>query len=82
MAAGSFWGDLVRNLREESGISQRSLAERAKVCRSTLRRIEAGEISADVDTLERILNVFGYELDAFSRTDGGRCHADSAYCYR
>ena len=34
------WGDLIRELREEQGCTQRQLATRAWVNRTTLRRIE------------------------------------------
>ena len=37
-----FWGDLIKELREEQGFTQRQLATRAGVNRTTLRRIENG----------------------------------------
>jgi transcriptional regulator with XRE-family HTH domain len=64
MSSGNFWGDLVRQLREEQGISQRLLATGAKVNRSTLRRIEEGTARGDIDIVEKLLNYLGYELEA------------------
>jgi hypothetical protein len=36
----------------------------AKVNRSTLRRIEGGETCGEVDVVDRMLELLGYELDA------------------
>jgi transcriptional regulator with XRE-family HTH domain len=62
----NFWGGLVRELREKEGTSQRQLADKAAVNRSTLRSIEAGLTTGDIVTIERLLNALGYELDALS----------------
>ena len=62
--AGNFWGGLIKGLREEQGISQRILADRTQVNRSTLRKIEAGKTSGDIDTIERVLSYLGCELEA------------------
>ncbi len=64
MPSDHFWGNLIKSLRVERSLTQRQLAIEAKVNRSTLRRIEAGDTSADVVLLERILRTFGYELEA------------------
>ena len=68
MSAGdrSFWGGLIRELRKNSGLTQRGLAVSAKVNRSTLRSIEAGDVAGDIDVVERLLAVFGYELEALN----------------
>ena len=63
----NFWGALVRKLREEQGITQRTLAARTKVNRSTLRRIEAGDTPGDMDIMEKLLSYLGYELEALER---------------
>lgn len=60
----AFWGQLVRDLRTEQGMSQRQLAEEANVHRATLRRMENGATDGHVCDLERLLAVLGYELDA------------------
>ena len=66
-SAANFWGTLIRRLRDEQHISQRQLAARAKVNRSTLRRIEDGEARGDIDIIERLLNYLGYELEAMAK---------------
>jgi transcriptional regulator with XRE-family HTH domain len=63
-ARENFWGGLIKELREKQEMSQRHLAEEAKVNRSTLRSIESGETTGDILILERLLQVLGYELDA------------------
>jgi transcriptional regulator with XRE-family HTH domain len=63
---GTFWGDLILSLRKEQKISQRRLSVGAKVNRSTLRRIEEGDGSGDIDTIERLLDYMGYQLEALS----------------
>lgn len=64
VVTSNFWGNLVVSLRDEQGISQRQLASRAKVNRSTLRRIEEGTARGDIDIMERLLKYLGYELEA------------------
>lgn len=62
----NFWGTLIKNLREEQSVSQRTLALKTKVSRSTLRKIEAGETSGDIKVLETLLGYLGYELEAIN----------------
>jgi len=73
VAGANFWGELIRSLRTEQGISQRVLAEGAHVNRSTLRRIEAGKTAGEIDTIERVLGFLGYELEALDK-EGQRAH--------
>ena len=75
----NFWGCLIRSLRIEQGITQRQLAVRVGINRTTLRLVENGEWPASVDFLEVVLRHFGYELDAidtnertFSREEAAR----------
>lgn len=63
----NFWGTLIKRLRAEQHVSQRQLSSRAKVNRSTLRRIEDGEARGDIDIIERLLNYLGYELEAMAK---------------
>lgn len=57
MAAG-----LVMMAREEAGLSQRELAERAGVAQSEIARIESGKREPSIPTLQRILAGAGTEL--------------------
>ena len=65
--AGNFWGDLVRDLRKKQRLSQRELAIRADVNRSTLRSIEGGLSCGDIGVIEKLLNYLGYELEDLER---------------
>ncbi len=70
MASPNFWGNLIRQLREERGISQRELARRTGLNRSMLRGLERGtQTYMSIAAVETVLSVFGYELDAFASTD-------------
>jgi transcriptional regulator with XRE-family HTH domain len=59
-----YWCNLVRELRAERGLSQRQAAIAASINRSTLRRLERCRASPKISVLERLLTLYGYELDA------------------
>ncbi len=63
----NFWGTVIRFLREEQDISQRTLAFDTKISRSTLRKIEAGESSGNIESIETLLSYLGYELEAIHK---------------
>ena len=60
------WGDILRDIREEQGISQRSLADLAGVNRNVLRRLEKNTGASSIDVIERIAAVLGYAFDLHS----------------
>jgi transcriptional regulator with XRE-family HTH domain len=53
----------VNGARRSAGLSQRELAARSGVPQPTIARIEAGTQVPRVDTLEKLLNACGWELD-------------------
>ena len=58
--------------RQKRKLSQEQLANSAELNRNTIGKIERGEVSPTVDTLERIANVFGMtfnELTDISKVD-------------
>jgi len=63
----NFWGQLIKLLREEKGLSLRSLAREVDINRITLRRMEQGQARCDIATLERLLGFFGYEVEAIQK---------------
>jgi transcriptional regulator with XRE-family HTH domain len=67
MDRDNFWGQLIKKLREEQGVSQRVLATRTEVGRSALRRLEGGGAPGGIDVIEKLLHYLGYELDAIPR---------------
>ena len=54
--------ELVATVRRESGLSQRALADRVGCSRSTITRIEAGEMDPTVTMLARIVSAAGQRL--------------------
>jgi transcriptional regulator with XRE-family HTH domain len=55
-------GDLIRDARRRHGLSQRSLALRSGAGQAWISRVERGEVSPSVDSLERLLSVMGETL--------------------
>jgi transcriptional regulator with XRE-family HTH domain len=53
-------GELIREARERSGLTQRALAERAGTTQSVVGRIEAGIGSPRVETVEKLLDAAGF----------------------
>lgn len=56
-------GDLIRHARKRHGITQHALALRASTDQAAVSRIERGEISPAVETVERLLAAMGERLD-------------------
>ncbi|CAN5701905.1 hypothetical protein BH23GEM9_BH23GEM9_20080 [soil metagenome] len=57
-------GELLRDARHRAGLSQRELARRAATAQSLVARIERGQTSPRSDTLARLLEAAGYDLEA------------------
>ena len=55
---------LLLNARRASGLSQRDLAARAKTTQAVIARIELNQVSPTVDTITRLLDAAGFELEA------------------
>jgi transcriptional regulator with XRE-family HTH domain len=52
-------GRRIRQLREAKGMSQTALAQRARIAREYLNRIEAGRHDPTVGVLARVARVLG-----------------------
>lgn len=55
---------LVIEARKRSGLSQRTLARRARTAQSVVARIENGTTSPSWKTLDHLLRCAGFELEA------------------
>lgn len=55
-------GELLRGARRRHGLTQRQLAIRARTSQAAISRIERGLVSPSVETLERLLELMGEEL--------------------
>lgn len=59
----STWaGNLIKQARYRSGLSQRELARRAGTSQATLSAYESGRKSPSLDTLARIIRAAGQDL--------------------
>ena len=52
----------IRELREKRGLSQRELAERLGTTQSAVARLEAGNVSPSLPTLDKVAEALGVEL--------------------
>ncbi len=64
-----FVGTRIRQLRKERGLTQANLAQRIGVQQSDLCRMENGEYRVSLDTMFKILGVFGIEIGDFFRAE-------------
>jgi transcriptional regulator with XRE-family HTH domain len=62
-----FVGSKIRQLRKEHNLTQAVLAQRIGVQQSDLCRMENGEYKVSLDTLFKVLGVFGLEIGDFFR---------------
>ena len=62
-----FVGSKIRHLRKDHGLTQSELSRRIGVQQSDLCRMENGEYKVSLDTLFKILGVFGMEIGEFFR---------------
>lgn len=58
---------VLRQARRRAGLTQRGLAERARVPQSQIAKIESGAVVPRVDTLDRLLEACGEGLEALPR---------------
>jgi transcriptional regulator with XRE-family HTH domain len=65
-------GKLIRERREQQGLSQRALARRAGTTQAAVSRIERGLTSPNWDTVRALLLAMGYEPDLQARRLRGR----------
>jgi transcriptional regulator with XRE-family HTH domain len=68
------FGEAVRSVRQEQGISQEELAHRARLHRNHVGEIERAEVSPTLDTIELIataLNIRPSELIARAEAGNG-----------
>jgi transcriptional regulator with XRE-family HTH domain len=72
-------GELIRDARRRHGLSQRSLALRSGAGQAWISRIERGEVSPSVESLERLLSVMGETLRLEAERVGAEEEEDLAW---
>ena len=57
-------GKTIKELRQQKGLSQETLAQEANISRATLSKLENGYIAnISIVTVNQILSLLGYEID-------------------
>ena len=74
--------ELVKRVRNDAGLSLRSMARAAGVATSTIHRIEQGRMEPTVETLERIAQAAGARLRLEPVTDSSASAAGLARAIR
>lgn len=75
----AWWSEFLRQVRRRLDLSQRELAARAGVPKSTVADLEAGRVEPGLRTLERLLEVAGLRLEVLDRTDQpAEFHSDTS----
>ena len=60
---------LIKYLRTSNEITQEDLSKISEVPFATINRLERGIANPTLNTLKKILNIFGYELSAQKKLD-------------
>ena len=66
----NFFGEKLKELRLEKGLSQRKLGEIFNVCNQTVSFWESGSREPDMDMLVEIAEYFGVSVDYLLGIDG------------
>ncbi|QNB46848.1 helix-turn-helix domain-containing protein [Thermanaerosceptrum fracticalcis] len=67
------FGERIRELREEKGLSQEELGKILKVAKSTISQYELGKRNPDPETLDNLANILDCSVDyLLGRTDERR----------
>ena len=61
------WSEIFTDLRKEAGLSQRKAAIKAGLSPNYVRTIETRKISPTIRNLDKVLNVYGYELEVVKK---------------
>ena len=61
---------MLRQARNEKGLSQKELAQRTGISASRIRRYENGETPVPLPELEQLANTLGYQVEDFTDTSG------------
>lgn len=55
-------GTLLRQARRDAGLDQTTLARRAGTTQTYISRVERGEVSPSVGTMQRLVRAMGFDL--------------------
>ncbi len=63
------FGERVRQLRKEQGLSQEALAFKAEIDRTYMTSVENGKRNVSVQNIEKIINALEISIQEFFSTD-------------
>lgn len=59
----------LKTMREDAALRQCQIAKYLGVTQTFISKVEAGERNLTVDQLERLINLYGYDIDYFINMD-------------
>lgn len=75
-------GKLLRERRKANRLTQAQLALRAGSTQGAISRLERGELSPTIETIERLLAVMGEEAEIVVQRSGLECDLDRLHALR
>lgn len=63
-------GKVIKQIREEKGLTQQQLAELINMHRSNYSKVESGERDLSIDAINKIAKFFGMTIDQLVNFDG------------
>lgn len=75
-------GKLIRQRRVANGLTQAQLALRAGSTQAAISRLERGELSPTIETVERLLSVMGEEAELLVRRSQLECDPQRLHALR
>lgn len=75
-------GTLIRERRRANGLTQAQLALRAGSTQAAVSRLERGELSPTIETIERLLGVMGEDAEIVVRRGELGCDRDRLHALR
>lgn len=75
---GRYLGNVIKDIRQQHGLTIAEVAERANISRGMLSKIENGLVSTSLDTLEQLANSLGVTISrlfqGYNQRKGGAQH--------
>jgi len=71
------FGNILKELRSNCGLTQFQLAKILDISKSNISKYEAGSVEPNMDTLIRIANYFNVSVDYLFGNDTHDCHAQN-----
>lgn len=68
------FGERLRNLRKERGLTQQAVADRLQVDRTTYTKYEIGRVSPDPQGLSKLADMFAVTVDTLLGRENGAIH--------